>query len=124
MADTKDLNIQDKLSLILEAIKEKQGKQIVSINLTKVHNSISDYFVICHGESTTQVNAIAEGVQEKVKKEAGVMAHHVEGKNNSQWILIDYFDTLVHIFLEEKRSFFNLEELWADGEIERIEDEM
>lgn len=123
MADTKDINIQDKLRLILEAIKEKKGKQIVSINLTKVHNSISDYFVICHGESTTQVDAIADAILEKVKKDAGVKAHHVEGKNNSQWILIDYFDTLVHIFLEEKRSFFNLEELWADGEIEHIEDE-
>ena len=123
MTDTKDINTEDKLSLILEAIKEKKGKQIVSINLTKVHNSISDYFVICHAESTTQVDAIADGVQEKVKKEAGVMAHHVEGKDNSQWVLIDYFDTLVHIFLEEKRSFFNLEDLWADGEIDHIEDE-
>ena len=123
MADNKDINIQDKLSLILDAIKEKKGKQIVSINLTKVHNSISDYFVICHGESTTQVDAIADAIQNKVRKEAGVKAHHVEGKDNSQWVLIDYFDTLVHIFLEEKRSFFNLEELWADGEIEHIEDE-
>ena len=122
MADTKDINIQDKLSLILGAIKEKKGKQIVSINLTKVHNSISDYFVICHGESTTQVDAIANAIQDKVKKEAGVKAHQVEGKDNSQWVLIDYFDTLVHIFLEEKRSFFNLEELWADGEIEHIVD--
>ena len=123
MADTKDINIQEKLNLILEAIKEKKGKQIVSINLTKVHNSISDYFVICHAESTTQVDAIADAIQVKVRKEAGIKAHHVEGKDNSQWILIDYFDTLVHIFLEEKRSFFNLEELWADGEIEHIEDE-
>ncbi len=123
MADNKDINTQDKLSLILEAIKEKKGKQIVSINLIKVHNSISDYFVICHAESTTQVNAIADAIQEKVKKESGEMAHHVEGKDNSQWVLIDYFDILVHIFLEEKRSFFNLEELWADGEIEQIEDE-
>jgi len=123
MADNKDINIQDKLSLILDAIKEKKGKQIVSINLTKVHNSISDYFVICHGESTTQVDAIADAIQNKVRKEAGVKAHHVEEKDNSQWVLIDYFDTLVHIFLEEKRSFFNLEELWADGEIEHIEDE-
>lgn len=122
MTDNKDINIQKKLNLILEAIKEKKGKQIVSINLSKVHNSISDYFVICHGESTTQVDAIADEIQDKLKKEAGIRAHHVEGKDNSQWILIDYFDTLVHIFLEEKRSFFNLEDLWADGEIEHIVD--
>lgn len=123
MTDTKDINIQERLGIILEAIKEKKGKQIVSIKLTEVHNSISDYFVICHGESTTQVDAIADEIQVKLKKETGIKAHHVEGKENSQWVLIDYFDTLVHIFLEEKRSFFNLEELWADGEIEHIEDE-
>lgn len=123
MTENKEINIKTKLNFILEAIKEKKGKQIVSINLTGISNSISDYFVICHGESTTQVSAIADAVYDKLKKEAGIKAHHIEGKDNSQWILIDYFDTLVHIFLEEKRSFFNLEELWADGEIEHIVDE-
>ncbi len=123
MIDTKEINIQDKLKIILEAIKEKKGKQIVSINLKKVNNSISDYFVICHGESTTQVDAIADSVQDKLKKESNIRAHHIEGTNNSEWVLIDYFDILVHIFLEEKRSFFNLEDLWSDGEIERIEGE-
>ena len=122
MADKKEINIEDKLKLILEAIKEKKGKQIVSINLQKVSNSITDYFVICHGESTTQVDAIADGIEDKLREEAKIKPHHVEGRDNKQWILLDYFDTLVHVFLEEKRVFFNLEELWADGEIENIED--
>lgn len=123
MTDKKETNIETRLNFILEAIKEKKGKQIVSINLTGVHNSISDYFVICHGESTTQVDAIADAIHVNLKKEADIRPHHIEGTQNSQWVLIDYFDILVHIFLEEKRSFFNLEELWADGEIEHIEDE-
>lgn len=122
MSDTKEINIEEKLKLILEAIKEKKGNQIVSINLQKVSNSIADYFVICHGESTTQVDAIADGIEDKLRKEAKIKPHHVEGRDNKQWILLDYFDTLVHVFLEEKRAFFNLEELWADGEIENIED--
>lgn len=123
MTDKKQTDIESKLNFILEAIKEKKGKQIVSINLTGISNSISDYFVICHGESTTQVDGIANAIQGNLKKEANIKAHHIEGSENSQWVLIDYFDILVHIFLEEKRSFFNLEELWADGEIEHIEDE-
>ena len=123
MTKKKEINLEEKLKLILEAIKEKKGKQIVSINLSKITNSISDYFVICHGDSTTQVDAIADEIEDKLKKEAGIRPHHVEGKDNSQWILLDYFDTLVHVFIEEKRAFFNLEELWADGEIENIEDE-
>lgn len=122
MTDTKEINIEEKLKFILDAIKEKKGKQLVSIDLRKVSNSIADYFVICHAESTTQVDAITEGIEDKLRKEAKIKAHHVEGRDNKQWILLDYFDTLVHVFLEEKRGFFNLEELWADGEIEHIED--
>lgn len=122
MADKKEINIEEKLKLILEAIKEKKGHQIVSINLQKVSNSVADYFVICHGESTTQVDAIADGIEDSLRKEAKIKPHHVEGRDNKQWILLDYFDTLVHVFLEEKRAFFNLEELWADGEIENIEE--
>ncbi len=123
MADAKEINIEEKLKLILEAIKEKKGRQTVSIDLKQVNNSIADYFVICHGESTTQVDAISDGIEEKLRKEAKIKPHHIEGRDNKQWILLDYFDTLVHVFLEEKREFFNLEELWADGKIEKIEDE-
>jgi ribosome-associated protein len=112
----------DKLELILEALKEKKGKEIVTINLEKVDHAICDYFVICHGESTTQVDALSEAVYAKLKSEHKIVAHHIEGKENSLWILIDYFDIVVHVFLQEKRSFYNLEDLWADGKLERIED--
>lgn len=123
MTDNTEISIEEKLEIILEAIKEKKGKDITSIDLSNVQNAVADCFVICHGESTTQVDAIADEIEDKLKKEVKVRPHHVEGRDNSQWILLDYFDTLVHVFLEEKRSFFNLEELWADGEIEKIKDE-
>jgi ribosome-associated protein len=109
--------------LIIEAIQEKKGHNIVTIDLTGVENSICDCFIICHGESVTQVGAIAESIEKKMKEEASIMAHHVEGLRNSQWVLIDYFDILVHVFQEEFRSFYRLEELWADGKVEQVEEE-
>jgi len=122
MTETKDINSREKLDLILDALKEKKAKDIVTINLEKAGNAICDYFVICHGDSTTQVDALSGSVSRKVKKELHTGVHHIEGTNNAVWILMDYHDIVVHIFLNEKRSFYNLEELWADGEIEKIED--
>lgn len=113
-------NAEQKRELILEAIREKKGHQIVSIDLSEVENSLCDCFIICHGESTTQVGAITNSIEKKLKEEAGVRAHHVEGLKNSQWVLLDYFDILVHVFQEEFRSFYRLEELWADGKVTMV----
>jgi ribosome-associated protein len=122
MTETKDVKTGDKLELILEALKEKKAKEITTINLEKVDHAICDYFVICHGNSTTQVDALTESVSRKVKKELHTAAHHIEGANNSLWVLIDYFDIVVHIFLNEQRSFYKLEELWAEGDVQQIKD--
>lgn len=122
MQETEALQVEDKSGLIIEAIREKKGHGIVTIDLTGVENSICDYFIICHGESVTQVGAIAESVEKKMKAEAGIWAHHVEGLKNSQWVLIDYFDVLVHVFQEDFRSFYRLEELWADGKVAKVEE--
>jgi ribosome-associated protein len=120
MEQSDSFNVEQKRELILEAIREKKGHQIVSIDLSEVENSICDFFIICHGESVTQVGAITESIEKKLKKEALIRAHHVEGLQNSQWVLLDYFDILVHVFQEEFRSFFKLEELWADGKVTRV----
>ena len=120
MEQSDSFNVEQKRELILEAIREKKGHQIVSIDLSEVENSICDFFIICHGESVTQVGAISESIEMKLKKEALTRAHHVEGLQNSQWVLLDYFDILVHVFQEEFRSFFKLEELWADGKVTRV----
>ena len=122
MTENKDINSRRKLDLILNALKEKKAKDIVTINLEKAGNAICDYFVICHADSTTQVDALSGSVSQKVKEELHSGAHHIEGTNNAVWILMDYYDIVVHIFLNEKRNFYNLEELWADGQIEKIED--
>jgi ribosome-associated protein len=117
------LSTGEKCSLIVEAIMEKKGHQVVTIDLSEVDNSICESFIICHGESSTQVGAITESIARKLKTEAGIRAHHVEGLQNSQWVLMDFFDVLVHVFLEEFRSFYKLEELWADGKMVMVEEE-
>jgi len=122
MAESGDLNLEQKRELIIEAIREKKGHQIVSIDLTQVENSICECFIICHGESNTQVSAITDSIEKKLKEENGTRAHHVEGQQNSQWVLMDFFDILVHVFQEEYRSFYKLEELWADGKMTKVVD--
>ena len=121
MEKNESLNVEQRNLLIIEAIQEKKGHQIVTIDLSEVENSICDRFIICHGESITQVGAIAESIEKKLREETNIRAHHVEGLQNSQWVLLDFFDILVHVFQKEYRSFFNLEELWADGIVKRID---
>jgi ribosome-associated protein len=119
MEESESMNVGQKSELIIEAIREKKGHEIVTIDLSQVENSICDCFIICHGESVTQVGAITESIEKNLKENAGIRAHHVEGLRNSQWVLLDFFDVLVHVFLKEYRSFFKLEELWADGKVAR-----
>lgn len=122
MEESETLMVDEKMQLIVEAIQEKKGHQIVTINLSEVENSICEYFIICHGESVTQVGAIAESIEKKLKEAGRIRAHHVEGLKNSQWVLLDYFDILVHVFQEEYRSFYKLEELWADGKVTKVKE--
>jgi len=122
MDENETLMVDERTQLIVEAIKEKKGHQIVTIDLSEVENSFCDYFIICHGESVTQVGAIAESIEKKLKEAGRIRAHHVEGLQNSQWVLMDYFDILVHVFQEEYRSFFKLEELWADGKVTEVKE--
>jgi len=122
MEETESPNAGQRSQWIVEAIQEKKGKQIVTIDLSRVENSICDCFIICHGDSATQVGAITESIEKKLKETGGIRAHHVEGRQNSQWVLLDYFDILVHVFQEEYRSFFKLEELWADGKVVMAEE--
>ena len=108
------------LEKIIYGLQEKKAHEIVQINLGKGENSVADYFVICHGTSKTQVNAITESVEEVVRKEIGEKPVHIEGKENAEWILMDYFNIIVHIFEQDKRTFFKLEELWGDFELQDI----
>ena len=117
MGENEAVSAEEKGRIVVEAIQEKKGHQIITIDLTEVDHAICDKFIICHGESTTQVGAIADSIEKELKEKAGIRPHHIEGLQNSQWVLIDLFDILVHVFLEESRYFYRLEELWADGKV-------
>lgn len=106
---------------IVNAIEDKKGKDIVSLDLTGFDGAITSHFVVCNADSTTQVAAIADGIEEKVLEELGDRPWRVEGQQNAFWIAMDYVDVVVHIFQTELRGFYKLEELWADAPMTRYE---
>ncbi|MCK4663558.1 MAG: ribosome silencing factor [Bacteroidales bacterium] len=112
------------LSTIVESIKEKKGKEIISIDLQKLEQSITDYFIICHADSNTQVDAITDSIIDNVKGNFKTSPYHKEGIKNLQWVLLDYSTVIVHIFQKEFRDFYKLEELWADGKILKFDYEL
>jgi len=109
---------------IIKGIFEKKGHDVIKIDLRKLENRITDYFVICHGSSVTQVDSICDSVEDTVRKKPGEKPLHIEGRENSFWVLVDYGNVIVHIFLEEYRNFYSLESLWADADIEKMEDKI
>jgi ribosome-associated protein len=112
------------LSSIVEGIFEKKGLNVLKIDLRKLENRITDYFVICHATSTTQVSAICDSVEDAARIRSGEKPLHVEGLNNCYWVLLDYGTVIVHIFLEEYRNFYSLESLWGDAVIAAMEDKI
>lgn len=106
---------------VVNALSDKKAENIESLNLSEVNDAICDYFIICHATSGTQVKAIADNVLKQVKDNLGEHPWHKEGFDNLEWVLIDYVDVVVHIFLEEKRAFYQLEDLWSDAEKETFE---
>ena len=110
------------LGTITKGIQEKKGKSIVIANLTNIGDTICDYFVICQGNSPSQVLAIVDSVKEHVRKEMGEKVYAIDGTRNAQWVAMDYSDIIVHIFLPEVRDFYNLEHLWADAKLIQIPD--
>ncbi|MBL0102560.1 MAG: ribosome silencing factor [Bacteroidetes bacterium] len=111
---------EDLRDLIVEGMQEKKAKEIVCIDLRNIKNAVTDFFVICHADSKAHIDAIAKSVEEFVYKSNNEEPFHREGKNNSEWILLDYLNVVVHIFRQEQREFYGIERLWADAEIKRI----
>ncbi len=101
--------------VIIESILEKKGEKITSIDFKKIPDTAARYFIICEADSTTQVRAIAHNVTAKTKETLNEIAWHTEGIAQSEWVLIDYVSTVVHIFLKSKREFYQLEDLWCDA---------
>ncbi|MFT3846608.1 MAG: ribosome silencing factor [Lacibacter sp.] len=100
---------------ILNAIQEKKGENIVSLDLRKIPEAVADFFIICEATSTTQVRAIADNVEVKVRELCGEAPYRHEGMNALQWVLVDYINVVVHIFQPETRKFYRLEEMWNDA---------
>jgi ribosome-associated protein len=106
---------------IINGIQEVKGHEISFLDLRKLTHSIADYFVICHGNSSTQVQAIARSVERETFDELNEKPWHKEGMSNAEWILLDYGDVVLHIFIHDQRAHYGLEELWADAEVNLIE---
>ena len=108
---------------ITEAIQKKKGSRIVVADLTNIGGTICRYFIICQGNSPTQVDAITDSVSDICRERLKEKPAHVVGRENSQWVAMDYGDVLVHIFLPDVREYYDLEHLWEDAELTVIEDE-
>ncbi|MEG1563675.1 MAG: ribosome silencing factor [Bacteroides sp.] len=117
MNDTKIL-----IEKITEGIQDKKGKNIVIADLTHIDETICKYFIICQGNSPSQVGAIVDSIKERAREDANSRPSAVDGQRNAEWVAMDYADVLVHIFLPETRSFYNLEHLWADAQLTSIPD--
>lgn len=103
------------LRVIADAILDKKGRDVVSLDLRPVGSAISDYFVICDGSSTTNVAAIADSILEKTREELGIKPLRMQGFENNFWIILDFGNIVVHVFQKEYRDFYRLEDLWADA---------
>lgn len=116
------VNTQETLNdLIIDSIQNIKGKNIVKLDLRHIEDAPADFFIICEGDSNTQVKAISESIHRQLKEELRINAAHVEGQANARWICMDYFDTVVHIFYRETRPFYDLEQLWGDARFTEYE---
>lgn len=106
---------------IVEGILEKKGTDIVLLDLRDVKHAVADYFVVCSGNSDTQIDAIADSIEEVTFKNGRQKPWKTEGKQNKEWILLDFVDVVAHVFNKEKRSFYGLEDLWGDAKFKRID---
>ncbi|MFH1004453.1 MAG: ribosome silencing factor [Bacteroidota bacterium] len=104
----------------VKGIEEKKGNVITCINLKKIQNAACDYFVICEGNSKTQIQAITHSVEEFIEKNTGERPWHIEGMQNAEWVLMDYVSVVVHIFHPQMRQYYGLENMWADADIKQI----
>ena len=110
------------VDIIIDGMQEVKAHDIVCVDLQSIPNSITDYFVICHGDSTTQVESIAKSVEKETSEQLKEKPFHTEGMQNSMWVLLDYINIMVHIFYKDTRDHYDIEGLWADAKLIKIED--
>ena len=117
----KQINNDDLLANIIKGIEDVKGENIDILDLREIDNTVCDYFVICNGNSNTQVNAIVGSIQKVVSKELKDKPWHVEGTENGEWVLMDYVSIVVHVFQKHIREYYNIESLWGDAKITSLE---
>ena len=109
------------IKAIIQAIQEKKGEKIISLDLRKIQEAVADFFIVCEAGNTTQVKAIADFIETEVKEKCGEIPYMHEGRQIMQWVIIDYINVVVHIMLPESRRFYKLEEMWSDAVFEEHE---
>ena len=109
------------ISTVVSGIEDLKGHDIKILDLREIENTVCQYFIICEGTSNTHVNAIVGGIQKKISKELKENPWHVEGTENSEWVLMDYVDIAVHVFQKQIREYYDIESLWGDAKITTIE---
>ncbi len=120
----KQTSVDELISFILEGIEEVKGNNINILDLREIENTVCDYFIICNGTSNTHVNAIVGSIQKTVSKNIKDKPWHVEGSDNSEWILMDYVNVVVHVFQKQVREFYDIEGLWGDAKVTVIENSL
>lgn len=110
------------LKVIADTMLEKKGQDVVSLDLKQIGTAISDYFIVCNADSTTNVSAIADNVEDRMREKCGRKVIRTQGKDNAFWVILDYGDIVVHVFQTPYRSFYRLEDLWADADRVAYED--
>jgi ribosome-associated protein len=121
MINQENSSTEQLVDAIVEGIQEKKGTNIVILDMREIEGSICQFFILCDGNSNTQVDAIGDSVEDYVREKLNEKPYHIEGKQNAEWILVDYVDVVVHVFQRPIRSFYNLEGLWADAKRTDIE---
>ncbi|QTD37162.1 ribosome silencing factor [Polaribacter batillariae] len=116
----KNVSTDDLIAVIIQGIEDVKGENIQLLDLREIENTVCDYFIICSGNSNTQVNAISGSVQKVVSKQLKDKPWHIEGQGNSEWILMDYVNIVVHVFQKHVREFYDIESLWGDAKITEI----
>jgi len=106
---------------VVKGMQEVKANEIRLLDLSNIPGAVCNYFVICHGESNTQVDAIAKSIERETGKTLREKPWHIEGRENSEWILLDFVDVVAHVFYREAREFYNIEGLWADAPVEEFE---
>lgn len=117
----KTISLDLLITAVIKGIEDVKGENITILDLREIENTVCDYFIICDGNSNTQVNAISGAIQKNVSKTLKDKPWHVEGENNAEWVLLDYVNIVVHVFQKETREFYNIEGLWGDAKITNIE---